>query len=99
VTVIKHQMHLRPERNTEAPAAIQELAIEMSPFGVAEVTPETSLVEDLGFDSLGLVELLVVIENRLSLPPLNEAATTRIERVADLERIAAQALGDRAPLK
>jgi acyl carrier protein len=74
-------------------AAVQELIVEMSPLGVAEVTPETALVEELGFDSLGLVELLVVIEDRLDLPPLEEQALIEIERVGDLERIATEALG------
>lgn len=79
--------------DSEPAAAVRELVIEMSPLGVAEVTPETTLVEQLGFDSLGLVELLVVIEDRLDLPPLEEQALIGVERVADLERIATEAPG------
>jgi len=80
-----------------AVAAVRELIMEMSPLGVTEVTPDTTLVAELGFDSLGLVELLVVIEDRLDLPPLEEQALIGIERVADLERIATEAQ-TRAPL-
>jgi acyl carrier protein len=86
------------ESEAGAVAAVRELIVEMSPLGVTEVTPDTTLVAELGFDSLGLVELLVVIEARLGLPPLEEQAVFGIERVADLERIAKEALGARAPL-
>ena len=85
------------ESGAEAAAAIRELIVEMSPLGVTEVMPETALVEELGFDSLGLVELLVVIEDRLDLPPLEEQALIGIERVGDLERIATETEA-RAPL-
>lgn len=90
-------MSSSPESGTETAAAVRALVAEMSPLGVTEVTPETALVEELGFDSLGLVELLVVIEDSLDLPPFEEQAPIGIERVADLERIATEAL-TRAPL-
>ena len=82
---------MNPDPEAGALAAVRELVVEMSPLGVTEVTPETTLVAELGFDSLGLVELLVVIEDRLDLPPLEEQALFGIERVADLERIADEA--------
>lgn len=90
-------MNSSSEPGAEAAATVRELIVEMSPLGATEVTPETSLVEELGFDSLGLVELLVVIEDRLDLPPLEEQALIGIERVGDLERIATEAQV-RAPL-
>jgi acyl carrier protein len=85
------------ESGTEAAAIVRDLVVEMSPLGVTEVTPDTSLVAELGFDSLGLVELLVVIEDRLDLPPLEELALFGIERVADLELIATASQA-RAPI-
>jgi acyl carrier protein len=84
--------------NSEPAAVVRDLIAEMSPLGVAEIVPETTLVEDLGFDSLGLVELVVVIEDRLDLPRLDEQALIGIERVGDLERIAAEAQSQ-APLR
>ena len=74
-----------------AVVAVRELIAEMAPLGDTEVTPDTELVAELGFDSLGLVELLVVIEDRLDLPPLEEQALFELERVSDLERIATEA--------
>jgi acyl carrier protein len=82
--------------DSEPAAVVRELIAEMSPLGVAEISPETALVEELGFDSLGLVELVVVIEDRLDLPRLEEQALIGVERVGDLERIATGA--SRAPL-
>jgi len=79
--------------DSESAAAVRELIVEMSPLGVTEVMPETTLVEELGFDSLGLVELLIVIEDRLDLPPLEEQVLIGVERVGDLERIASEAPG------
>lgn len=83
-------MNSNPEPGAAAPAAtVRELIAEMSPLGFTELTPETTLVEGLGYDSLGLVELLVVIEDRLDLPALEQELPIGIERVADLERIVA----------
>jgi acyl carrier protein len=82
---------MSPDPEQAAVTAIRELIVEMSPLGVTEVTPDTTLTAELGFDSLGLVELLVVIEDRLDLPPLEEQALIGIDRVADLERIATEA--------
>jgi len=84
------------ESGAEAASAVRELVVEMSPLGVTEVTPDTTLVAELGFDSLGLVELLVVIEDSLGLLPLEEQTLIEIERVADLECIATEAQA-RAP--
>lgn len=89
---------MNPDPEAGAVAAVRELIVEMSPLGVTEVTPDTMLVAELGFDSLGLVELLVVIEARLDLPPLEEQGLIGIERVADVERIAKEAQATRAPL-
>jgi acyl carrier protein len=88
---------VNPDPEAGAVAVVRELIVEMSPLGVTEVTPDTTLVAELGFDSLGLVELLVVIEDKLDLPPLEEQALIGIERVSDLERIAKDAQA-RTPL-
>jgi acyl carrier protein len=89
---------MKPESDSGAVAAVRELVVEMSPLGISEVAPDTALVEELGFDSLGLVELLVVIEDRLGLPPLEEQTLTGIERIADLEALVA-AERDRASIQ
>lgn len=80
-----------PTHATDTSTVVLEIAREMSPSGVTELGPDTSLVAELGFDSLGLVELLVVLEDTLDLPPLDDKALAGMERVADLERIVREA--------
>lgn len=89
---------MSPELESGGAAAVRELIAEMSPLGVTEVTPGTALVAELGFDSLGLVELLIVIEEQLDLPPLEEQGPIELERVADLEALVSAARG-RVPLR
>ena len=48
-----------------------------------ELTPTTRLVEDLGLDSLKLIELAVAIENHFRIR-IDEAAETDIVTVGDL---------------
>jgi len=70
---------------------VLEIVREMSPSGVTEVRPDTELVAELGFDSLGLVELLVALEDALDLPPLDTGALDKMDRVADLQRVTREA--------
>jgi acyl carrier protein len=70
---------------------VAEIVMEMSPAGVTEVRPDAALIAELGFDSLGLVELLVVLEDRFDLPPLPAEMTGGVERVSDLERMVSEA--------
>ena len=55
--------------------------------GVADVGPDSELVAQLGFDSLGLVELLVVLEDTFNLPSIDIESLGRIEKVADVQRV------------
>jgi acyl carrier protein len=72
-------------------AVILEIVRELSPSGLTVVQPGTELVAELGFDSLGLVELLVVLEDTLNLPPIDTEAMGKMDCVADLERIVLEA--------
>lgn len=85
-------MGSRPEEKTQAIDAstvVLEVVSEMS--GVTEVEPDTELVAELAFDSLGLVELLAVLEDTLDLPPIDIEALGKMDRVADLQRIVQEA--------
>lgn len=80
-----------PTHATDASTAVIEIVREMAPSGVTDVRPDTNLVGELGFDSLGLVELLVALEDTLDLPPLDDKALAGMARVADLERVVSEA--------
>lgn len=78
-------------RATNPSSVVLEIVREMSPSGVTELRPDANLIAELGFDSLGLVELLVEVEETLDLPPLDVEAIGELECVADLERIVEEA--------
>lgn len=83
-----HQQGTEP---TSPNTAVLDLVREIAPSGIANLSPDTDLVAELGFDSLGLVELLVELEERFELPPLDAEVLAGVERIADLERVVDEA--------
>lgn len=51
------------------------------------INEETRLAEDLGFDSLRLVELAIVLERSFGLPPLNMDQTLTVTTVGGMARL------------
>jgi acyl carrier protein len=72
---------------------LRGLILRMSPRTVASTAAEDRLVEDLGYDSLTLIELAVAIEDRFDLPAITEEEAMRIKTVGDLERFVASPHG------
>lgn len=64
----------------------------LAPDARPEVTPETRLVEDLGYHSLALLELAVLLEDTFGLPPLDVASGGEIGKVGDITRLVRHAL-------
>ncbi len=58
------------------------------------VTAETSFVDDLGADSLDVVELTMALEEEFSLPDTPEEALKDIATVGDLANYVSKALAD-----
>lgn len=58
-------------------------------FGVdpKTITEETSFVEDLGADSLDLVELMMSLEEEFDTSPIDESTAMGIHTVADALRV------------
>lgn len=48
------------------------------------VTPETTFVDDLGADSLDVVELTMALEEEFSLPEISDEELKKITNVGDL---------------
>jgi len=65
---------------------LYELVAEIAPCRTA-VRANSRFVEDLGFDSVSLLELLVAIENEFRIPPLQEADTRTLRTVGELEEL------------
>ena len=63
---------------------IQKLICEQFLVEAETVTPETTFVDDLGADSLDVVELTMALEETFSLPDTPEDELTNIHTVGDL---------------
>jgi acyl carrier protein len=100
--VMKQDMSSGPAekaQTTDANAVVLEIVTEMSPSGMTEVGPDTELVAELAFDSLGLVELLAALEDALDLQPVDVEALAEMNRVADLQRIVQEAQARMPPAR
>ena len=56
----------------------------------SEITPETSFTDDLGADSLDVVELTMALEESFSLPDTPEEELMNIRTVGDLAEYVAR---------
>ena len=59
-----------------------------------EITADTSFVDDLGADSLDVVELTMAMEETFSLPDTPEDELTNIQNVGDLADYVSRATQD-----
>ena len=66
-------------------------AIVSEQFGVnmAEVTPDASILDDLGADSLDVVELVMTLEDEFDIEVPDKAAES-IRTISDVERYVAE---------
>jgi acyl carrier protein len=77
----------------EVRTAARELVGSMAPNREAEVTDASRLAQDLGFDSLALIELMLVAEERFGLPPIDEAEASTVTTVGGLADLVAAVRG------
>jgi acyl carrier protein len=67
---------------------------DMAPFRDVEVTPETRLREDLGFDSLSLLELAAALEDEFGLPGSADLEDEIADCADDVIRIVREKLSE-----
>lgn len=65
---------------------IKELLSEQFLMDTAEITMELSFVDDLGADSLDVVELVMAMEEAFDLPEIDEEALKSLITVGDVVR-------------
>jgi acyl carrier protein len=53
-------------------------------FDLAAMTPETTLFEDMGLDSLDVVDLVIVLETAFSMKIREEEAIRKIRTLGDI---------------
>lgn len=63
-------------------------------FGVdpESITPETAFVEDLGADSLDMVDLLMSLEDEFDIAEVDEETAANVHTVQDIMRIIGEEL-------
>ena len=66
---------------------VSELVVAMAPAPVTEPGPDTRLVEDLGYDSLRLLELAMAFETEFELPPIAADEVATVATIGDAERM------------
>lgn len=73
---------------------VRELIGRMSPNGPRPAAPEDRLVEDLGYDSLAVIELSLQLESSFGLTDIGSNGVPDIKTVADVENLVVQILED-----
>ena len=72
---------------------LKQVIAEVLSLDPEEITTETTFVEDLGADSLDVVELAMSMEDEFSLPELGEEEIKSIQTVGDLVAYVSKAMG------
>lgn len=65
----------------------RSLIVRMAPEAPAEVNDDERLIEDLGFDSIRLMELTVALERVFALPRQNPEQLVDVLKVGDVVRL------------
>src|SRR5690606_28512113 len=89
----KPQSQERDERdmdNGTSRAQVRRIVGEMSPLGAREANSGDRHVEDLGYDSLAVIELSLRIEQEFTLVDLGTGPTADITTVKDIEDFVVQ---------
>jgi len=68
----------------EIVALINSSLAEEFEFDLAKMTPETELFEDMGLDSLDVVDLVIVLETAFSIKIREEEAIRKIRTLGDI---------------
>ena len=71
-------------------ARVRELVGSLIPAGARQVGPSDRLVEDLGFDSVAVLELALALEVEFDLEEIDEEQTVDLVTVGDIETIIAK---------
>ena len=62
---------------------LKEIIMEHLGVTADEITPDASFADDLGADSLALVELILEIENKFNIPDIPDEEAEKILTVGD----------------
>jgi acyl carrier protein len=63
------------------------LVIEVAPIEAERARTSMTLTDDLGYDSLGMLDLVNVLENEFDLPTIVDGNLVDIETMGDIENL------------
>ncbi|WP_327697963.1 acyl carrier protein [Streptomyces sp. NBC_00459] len=68
---------------------VRRIIGEMCPLGAREVAAEDRIMEDLGYDSMAVVELALVLEAEFELEPIDDEQAIDLVTVQDVADLVA----------
>lgn len=71
-------------------ARVREIVGELCPLGEREVKSDDEIIADLGYDSVAMVELSLVLESEFNLEPMEDGPAVDLVTVGDVEKLVAQ---------
>jgi acyl carrier protein len=69
---------------------VRELVGDLAPAGARQVGPSDRLIEDLGYDSVAVLELALALEVEFDLQEIDENQTVDLSTVGDIETLIAK---------
>jgi acyl carrier protein len=85
-------------RLADVRAAVRSIVTELAPGGNESADPDATLVDDLGYHSLALLELAFTLEDEFDLEPIEEATARRISTVRKVEEHVIEQLAARGEI-
>lgn len=79
----------------EVRAAVLAVILDMAPNPSGARGPETSLIQDLGYHSLALMEVAFALEDEFDLDPIDEDTARKITTVGAVQDLVVQRIADR----
>jgi acyl carrier protein len=74
---------------------VRRISLAMAVTPVAELRPDTTLVNDLGYDSLRLLELAIALETEFGLSGISTDEAVSITTVGGIEQLIIRVLEER----
>jgi acyl carrier protein len=78
---------------TDISAAVLRMIADMAPNEGVPCTPESRLVDDLGYHSLALMEVTFALEDEFDLEPIDEKTARNIRTVGQVQELVVRLAG------
>jgi acyl carrier protein len=75
------------EKTDDLGARVRDLIGKMSPLGERTAESHHDVMNDLGYDSVAIVELALVLESEFGLQPIDDEEAFDVVTVGDIEQL------------